>query len=624
MFLDEEIAAAVKGMNKNSAPGPDGFGPSFYAAAWSAVKTQVVGMAAAFHSGRLELDRINRSYMVLLPKKSEAKLVSDFRPICLQNCSVKIISKMLTTRLQGVIGGLIDLDQTGFLKGRSIAENFVYAMELVQCCHKQKLATVVLKLDFAKAFDTVQWPALLDILSARGFSSRWVGWILHLLSSSKTAILVNGCPGPWFDCKRGLRQGDPISPYLFLLVADVLQRLIKVDSSIRHPVQTELPGAVLQYADDTLIVMRGDVVGVQKLAALLEQFSAATGLAINFSKSVLVPLHMEDADVLQCVTTLGCRREGFPQSYLGLPLSNTKLKLDAFTPLIAKADKYLAGWQAALLNPMGRLVLVNAVLDSQLIYHMSALLLAPGIIKKVDQRRRGFLWSGAGQTNGAKCLVAWDDVQKNRPGRSCKRCWAFSKMSISVMNQTFESAADNKLQSGMVYQVLRGGGAVTDEGAGFIWKCRAPPLVQFFGWLALRGRLQCRANLVVKGVVPDDVCVACRDEVETSTHILFQCRFAVQFWSLLHIGTPASSPRALLHLLRRPHDIPALHFNTFALLCCWNIWKKRNKIIFEGVPATMSQFLGSVRAEAALWRHRLKVEDRWVVDVWCSKLVLAN
>ncbi|WVZ61783.1 hypothetical protein U9M48_011600 [Paspalum notatum var. saurae] len=344
MFLDEEVAAAVKGMNKNSAPGPDGFGPSFYAAAWSAVKTQVVGMAAAFHSGRLELDRINRSYMVLLPKKFEAKLVSDFRPICLQNCSVKIISKMLTTRLQGVIGGLIDLDQTGFLKGRSIAENFVYAMELVQCCHKRKLPTVVLKLDFAKAFDTVQWPALLDILSARGFSSRWVGWILHLLSSSKTAILVNGCPGPWFDCKRGLRQGDPISPYLFLLVADVLQRLIKVDSSIRHPVQTELPGAVLQYADDTLIVMRGDVVGVQKLAALLEQFSAATGLAINFSKSILVPLHMEDADVLQCVTTLGCRREGFPQSYLGLPLSNTKLKLDAFTSLIAKADKYLAGW----------------------------------------------------------------------------------------------------------------------------------------------------------------------------------------------------------------------------------------------------------------------------------------
>ncbi|WVZ61782.1 hypothetical protein U9M48_011599, partial [Paspalum notatum var. saurae] len=402
---------------------------------------------------------------------------------------------------------------------------------------------------------------------------------------------------------------------------------------------------------------------------------------------------------------------------------------------------------------MGRLVLVNAVLDCQLIYHMSALLLAPGIIKKVDQRRRGFLWSGAGQTNGAKCLVAWDDVQKNRcdgglgvkdmptqntclllkllhrlhtSSSSSWAAWVRGHTSLAMLKgalkgdhwevlrsllpiyraittssvgdgratsfwhdawegcddlatrfsvllshvkeqevsvrdviekglpnmlvprltvqagqelqevlgilqnvhlsdepdvrECFAATADNKLQSGMVYQVLRGGGAVTDEGAGFIWKCRAPPRVQFFGWLALRGRLQCRANLVVKGVVPDDVCVACRDEVETSTHILFQCRFAVQFWSLLHIGTPASSPRALLHLLRRPHDIPALHFNTFALLCCWNIWKRRNKIIFEGVPATMSQFLGSVRAEAALWRHRLKVENRWLSQ-YCAYLV---
>ncbi|KAJ1275668.1 hypothetical protein BS78_05G153400 [Paspalum vaginatum] len=408
-FVVAEVVAAIRGMDKNSAPGPDGFGPSFYNAAWQTIKEEVMALLCAFHSGHLELERINRSYLVLLPKKPAALEMTDFRPICLQNSSVKIVSKVLTTRLQGVIGKLIHLDQTGFLKGRSISENFVYAMELVQCCHKRRLPTLVLKLDFAKAFDTVQWPALMDVLAARGFSQKWRGWVHHLLSSSKTAILLNGCPGPWFEYKRGLRQGDPISPYLFLLVADVLQRLIAEDGLL-HPIQQHMPAAFLQYADDTLIVMKGDPGGVQRLVTLLKHFSEATELAINYSKSVLVPMHMQPEEVAACVECLGCRQEGFPQTYLGLPLSSTKLRLEAFCPLIAKADRYLAGWQAALLNPMGRLVLVNSVLDSQLVHHMSSLLLAPGTLKVVDQRRRGFLWAGSSQASGARCLVAWEDV----------------------------------------------------------------------------------------------------------------------------------------------------------------------------------------------------------------------
>jgi hypothetical protein len=122
-FLESEATCVVRSMNQNSAPGPDGFGPSFYLATWETVRPQILQMLAAFYSSNIQLSRINRAFVVLLPKKTAPVFISDFRPICLQNCSVKIISKILTTRLQREIHSLISLDQTGFLKGRSISEN---------------------------------------------------------------------------------------------------------------------------------------------------------------------------------------------------------------------------------------------------------------------------------------------------------------------------------------------------------------------------------------------------------------------------------------------------------------------------------------------------------------------
>ena len=240
-------------------------------------------------------------------------------------------------------------------------------------CHKRKKPALVLKLDFAKAFDTVNWEGLFSILSARGFNDKWIQWIRSLLTSSKSAVLVNGCPGPWINCKRGLRQGDPISPYLFLLVAETLQRMIAGCAEIKHPTEDGLPCAVLQYADDTLVVLQGNTAGVAALKTILDEFASFSGLHINYCKSTLVPIHMTDIITQECVQILGCRQESFPQPYLGLPLSVNKLPMSAYTPYIQKTDRYLSTWQAGLLNTMGRAVMVNSVLDSQLVYFMSSL-----------------------------------------------------------------------------------------------------------------------------------------------------------------------------------------------------------------------------------------------------------
>lgn len=231
-----------------------------------------------------------------------------------------------------------------------------------------------------------------------------------ILNSSKSAILLNGVPGNWINCKRGLRQGDPLSPYLFLLVAETLQAMIRRRASdIRHPLVPDAGCVTLQYADDTLIVLRGSLSDVQCLKEVLGLFSEATGLLINYHKSSLVPLHLDQELIDQCVNVLGCRLESFPQNYLGLPLSASKLHSAVFRTYIDRTESFLSSWQASLLNTMGRVVLVNLVLDSQLVYAMSSISIPPTVIKEIDKRRRAFMWSGRAQTSSAKCLVAWEN-----------------------------------------------------------------------------------------------------------------------------------------------------------------------------------------------------------------------
>lgn len=172
-LTDAEAWAAVKSMSSSSAPGPDGIGPSFYKAVCSTVGADIMSFLHAFHAGQVDTQRINWAHIVLIPKCIDATTPSSFRPVSLQNCPVKILTKVLTARLQAQIQKLVDVDQTGFLKGRSKSENFMYAMELVQCCYKRKAPTVVLKLDFAKAFDSVDWAGLMSVLQVRRFPMLW-------------------------------------------------------------------------------------------------------------------------------------------------------------------------------------------------------------------------------------------------------------------------------------------------------------------------------------------------------------------------------------------------------------------------------------------------------------------
>jgi exonuclease III len=321
-FEHEEIHAAFKHMKPNASPGPDGFGPLFFKKMWHIVAPDIVNFFAAFNSQTSDLARINRSYLVLLPKKEGAKRPQEFRPIALQNTVVKAVSRVLMQRLQPLIPHLIGTDQSGFVQGRCIADNFVYAADLLSCCHRRRCPTIILKLDFHKAFDCVDWESLHIIMRHRGFPEKRNTWIMNILQTGKTAVLLNGDPGKWINCKRGLRQGDPLSPYLFIIVADVLCRLLHFHpaaADIRHPIIHDQPCPVLQYADDTLIFLRCTPQAIAATKQILQLFEKATGLAINYHKTTFLPIAVPDHEECELASVFGATTSTFPQTYLGLP-----------------------------------------------------------------------------------------------------------------------------------------------------------------------------------------------------------------------------------------------------------------------------------------------------------------
>lgn len=223
------IWQAIMDMPPDKAPGPDGFTGLFYHTAWPIIKNDIMRAFQAIWSvDSRSFYLVNQAYMLLLRKKKDVATVGDYRPISLIHSFAKLLTKVLACRLAPLMQSSVKPNQSAFIKTRLIHENYKAVQLTAKMLHRNKILSALLKVDIAKAFDTVNWRFLLTLLGHLGFSRRWLDWISLILSSASTEVILNGSPGARIFHARGLRQGDPLSPLLFVLVMESLNAMLKI------------------------------------------------------------------------------------------------------------------------------------------------------------------------------------------------------------------------------------------------------------------------------------------------------------------------------------------------------------------------------------------------------------
>nr|GEY80979.1 RNA-directed DNA polymerase, eukaryota [Tanacetum cinerariifolium] len=384
----DEVRNAVWGCGENKSPGPDGYLFDFFRKFWDTLGSDFCEAVEWFCDHSSFSKGCNSSFIALILKNQDPKFVNDYRPISLIGCLYKVVTKILANRLLSVISGLISDVQMAFLPNRQILDGPFIINELLSWCKYKKQQAMVFKVDFAKTYDSVRWGFLKEVITVFGFGPKWCSWIRGCLHSGMASVLLNGSPSSEFQVYCGLKQGDPLAPYLFLLVMESLHlsvsRAIEAGFYKGIKIGSSLNLSHRFYANDAVFIGEWSPTNLSGITHILHCFSLLSGLSINIQKSHLLGVGLRSEYVNAAALNLGCLTMKTPFKYLGV---------------MAR----LSNWKLKTLSVGGRLTLLKSVLGSTHIYNFSIYKAPNYVLHSMESLSRNFF-------NGVQCderKIAW-------------------------------------------------------------------------------------------------------------------------------------------------------------------------------------------------------------------------
>ncbi|KAM0007813.1 putative RNA-directed DNA polymerase [Helianthus debilis subsp. tardiflorus] len=433
-FTISEIKCAVWDCEGDRAPGPDGINLRFIKKFWDRLEGDFGRLFEQFYLGEQLNNGCMSTFVALIPKRTDPGSLHEYRPISLIGCINKVVSKVLVNRLKPVIQKLVSEEQTTFLANRSILDGVIILNEVIPWLKRNKKEGMIIKVDVEKAYDSLSWDFLISILTQMNFPPKWRKWVTTIVTSARASVLVNGSPTQEFICSRGLRQGDPLSPFLFVLAMEALTGVMKkaceigafkglsfsqIGSSLSH----------FLYADDVIFVGEWSYTNVMNLKRLLRCFFLVSGLKINMNKSSIYGVGVEDTQVQLMANVIGCTRGSFPFKYLGLQVGANMNLIKNWDPVVETFRKRLSIWKANTLSFGGRITLIRSVLNALPTFYFSLYKAPMGVIKKLEKLRKDFLW-GSNPEKEKMNWVAWKSMMTPKDYGG----WGFGSLRVANLS----------------------------------------------------------------------------------------------------------------------------------------------------------------------------------------------
>ncbi|KAA3478183.1 reverse transcriptase [Gossypium australe] len=430
-YPQEEIWNSLASMGATKAPGEDGFPAIFFQKFWHIVGNEVSTYCLQQLNGDMEVSQINTTHIVLIPKKTNPTNLSHFRPISLCNVIYKIIAKTIASRLRGVLEKCIDKAQSAFVPGRLISDNVLVAYEILHTMKRKrwgKKRLMAVKLDMSKAYDRVEWGFLEEMMRKMGFDPKWIQLILKCVETVTYSVVLNNHVGSVFSPKRGLRQGDPLSPFLFLICGEGLSSLIRlaqkeenlkgVRASRRGPQISHL-----LFVDDCIIFGEATERGAGLLKKILREYRECSGQKVNFDKStVFFSSNTGNEDKMIVSQLLSVRSSNDPERYLGLPNMVGKRKKEAFQNLKDRFKQRIDNWSTRQLSQGGKEIFIKSILQAIPTFSMACFLLPKSLCSDLEKIVAKFWWQkGHGKRGIHWCMWKELCISKELGGMGFRR-----------------------------------------------------------------------------------------------------------------------------------------------------------------------------------------------------------